>query len=132
MAGETFSILNKTKSPIPRTLFSKLKKDVLGASFELSLVFLTPSQAQALNKKVRKKDTPFNVLSFSLTATSGELFLCPSVARMQAHQYEATGGDFLTYLFIHGMLHIKGFEHGVTMEKRERHFLRRCRAMVCI
>jgi len=30
----------------------------------------------------------------------------------------------LKYLFIHGLLHLKGFEHSSTMEKEEKKYMR--------
>jgi len=126
------SIRNKTRGPVPRFNFVSITQAVLGKKFELSLVFLTPKEARTLNKKFRHKDKACNVLSFLLSEYSGEIFLCPSVARTQAPQYQATSRDFLLYLFIHGLLHIKGYDHGVTMEKREQRLLRRFGATVVL
>jgi len=57
--------------------------------------------------------------SFSLTEKSGELLLAPSLIKKEAPRFEMNVADFTLYLIIHGMLHLKGYEHGSTMEDKE-------------
>jgi len=113
------SVVNKTKGKLPRLPFLNVKNKILGSRYELSIVFLTDKEMRIINKKYRKKDRATNVLSFSLTEKSGELLLAPSLIKKEAPRFEMNVADFTLYLIIHGMLHLKGYEHGSTMEDKE-------------
>jgi probable rRNA maturation factor len=121
-----FSLLNKTRGKLPRVAFAAIKKAVLGERYELSLALVTPKEARALTKKTKGKDKPSNVLSFPLSKHSGEIVICPATARREAAKYGTTAENFLAYLFIHGMVHLKGLDHGATMEKTERRYIAQC------
>lgn len=125
MKRTSVAIVNKTRGKLPSIPFTTLKKAVLGNTYDLSVALLSPSEARRISKKTKHKDVPSNVLSFPLSKHSGEILLCPATARTQAPLYGATANDFLSYLFIHGMLHLKGFVHGATMEASERRLLKR-------
>jgi ssRNA-specific RNase YbeY (16S rRNA maturation enzyme) len=108
----TFSITNQTKRPLPRGPFEKLKDKVVGKKYELSLVFIGNKDSHKLNLLYRGKDKPTNVLSFPLSKTSGEIFIDLS---FKEHS--------VIFLFIHGLLHLKGMQHGATMEREEKKLL---------
>jgi ssRNA-specific RNase YbeY (16S rRNA maturation enzyme) len=101
-------------------LFKKLKNKVLGEAFDLSFAFVTPSQMRRAmkykklppNELTRTKTS--NVLSFPLSKTSGEILICKAAAKPYTAEY----------LFIHGLLHIKGLKHGATMERTEDRLLK--------
>ncbi|MDE2213364.1 MAG: rRNA maturation RNase YbeY [Patescibacteria group bacterium] len=116
----SFSLINKTRGGIPRVPFEKIKNDILGRNYDLSAAFITRAQARAVTRRTKHKDKASNVLSFPLSPHSGEILICPAVARAQAPQYKKTYRAFLAELFIHGLLHLKGMRHGATMEHRER------------
>ncbi len=96
-----------------------MKNEVLGADYELSVVVVGPKKIQELNQAYRQKNEPTDVLSFPLSKTSGELFLCLSVARTKAKKFDRKPTDHIGFLFIHGLLHLKGFDHGSKMEAEE-------------
>ncbi len=110
-----FDLKNQTKVKLPKVPWSKVATAVLGNKYELSLVFALPKTSQALNKKYRRKSYVPNVLAFPLGPKNGEIFITPAVVERS---------DFL-YLFIHGLLHLKGLAHGSTMERKERSLLKR-------
>ncbi|MBI4118286.1 MAG: rRNA maturation RNase YbeY [Parcubacteria group bacterium] len=122
---KTFSITNATKGRLPRLPFSEMKKAVLGASYTLSLVFINDTSAQRFNQVYRKKSTPANVLAFPLADDEGEICINTSRAKREAPEYGLTYRNHLAFLFIHGLLHLKGERHGSTMEKEERKYMRR-------
>ena len=99
--------------------FSKIKDEILGKNYELSIAYVSEKKSQELNKKWRGKDKATNVLSFALSKNSGELVLCKPVIKREAKDFGKTPGEFLGFLVIHGMLHLKGHEHSSTMEKLE-------------
>lgn len=121
-AREQQSIPVETKGKLPRLPFSRLKDAILGPSYELSVASVSASVSQKLNAHYRGKNNPTNILSFPLTKTSGELILHLPTARKEYKNFGMTYDDFLLYLVIHGMLHLKGMEHGGIMERAERKF----------
>lgn len=125
MTDEFLSIKNETKGKLPRLPFSELKNAILGKNYELSVVFTTPAKMKKLNGQFRKKDYATNVLSFELSKKSGELFLCPTVIKKQVVDFDMSVTKLTGYLVIHGMLHLKGHEHGSTMDKSEQRFVRK-------
>ena len=122
---EYFSSINKTFGTIPRLPFCRMKDAVLGTTYTLSLVFIGDTRSRALNQTYRGKDTPTDILSFPLSKQDGEIFINLKRARMNAKKHGASETQFLKRLFIHGLLHLKGMEHGSTMDTEETKFLKR-------
>ena len=118
-----FSITQTVKT-YPRTLpYQKIKERILGKKYSLSLAFIGSQRATTLNQAYRQKDYTPNVLSFPLTPTTGEILICPSVTKREAAAFQLSEKGYVGYLFIHAALHLKGYEHGATMEKLERKYL---------
>lgn len=117
--SEKLSVLNKTSAKLPRIPFSLLKNEILGKNYSLSVAFVQEKESQAINKKYRQKNKPTNILSFNLSKTEGEIILCPTVIKKEAKNFSKTFPQFLGFLVIHGMLHLKGMEHSSTMEQVE-------------
>ncbi len=103
----------------------KLKDDILGKQYSLSIAYVSEEKSREINKKYRKKDKATNVLSFSLRKDKGELVLCRALIKKEAENFNKTFPEFLNFLVIHGMLHLKGFKHGKKMEKLEKKYLSR-------
>ena len=119
MNTSNFSITNKTKGKLPRLPFARLKEEILGDAFDLSIAIVTPKESHRLNLTYRQKDKPTNVLSFPFDKNSGELVLDIKTASADAPNFDMTPKKFLLFLVIHGMLHLKGFEHSSKMESEE-------------
>lgn len=102
--------------------FDVIKKVVLGSKYELSLVFITAAKIRQLNKTYRNIDKPTDILSFPLSKTSGEIFICKSEAKKEMIKFNRSSENFLLFLFIHGLVHLKGYDHGPKMEKMEQKF----------
>lgn len=109
----------KEKQPIKNWLFLFLKEEILGKRYDLSLVLIGATRSRRINKESRGKDYPTNILSFEYDEKSGEILICPDVAKKEYKKFDLSYPDFLTYLFIHGCLHLKGLDHGEEMEKLE-------------
>ena len=103
--------------------FDEIKDSILGKHYELSLVFADKRTSRRLNRTFRGKDKATNVLSFPLSENSGEIFIDLSTAKDEASKFDMSFEDFVLYLFIHGVLHLSGLEHGSTMDKEESKFL---------
>ena len=102
-----------------------IKNDILGKDYSLSLAFIDEVTSQRLNKTYRKKDKPTNILSFPLSKTEGEILICPVVVKRELKKFGRTYRQLLGFLVIHGMLHLKGFSHGSTMENEERKWMKK-------
>ena len=119
MKTTEFSITNLTKGASPNVPFPDLKQAALGKDYELSLVFIGDRRSARLNMTYRQKSNPTNVLSFPISKKSGEIFINLRLAKIQAKKFNRTFSKFVGYLFIHGLFHLKGMEHGLRMESAE-------------
>lgn len=107
-----------TRLSPPKHPYEALAKAVL-PGYDISLVFAGETRARALNKSLRNKDYIPNVLSYLSGKKSGEIIICLTEARRQAPEYKLSYPQFVAYLFIHGLLHLKGLPHGTRMERYE-------------
>lgn len=108
-----------------RLPFERLKNNVLGKKYALSIVFAGDCRMKNLNKKYRKSTYIPNVLSFPLSKMHGEIFINLNRAHVEAKRYSMREKGYTAYLLIHGLFHLKGMEHGVTMEKKENALLQK-------
>ena len=102
--------------------FKNIKNEILGKEYDLSWGFLNASEIQKLNLTYRNKNEPTDILSFPLSDTEGELYICESEAKKEAVKFDRPLQNFLRFLFIHGCVHLKGYDHGSTMENIEANF----------
>jgi probable rRNA maturation factor len=86
----------------------------------LSLVLLSNKGIHKLNKEWRGKDAETDVLSFPLNLEEpeegvdwelGEIFISVEQAQKQASELGHSLGRELAFLFVHGLLHLLGFDH---------------------
>ena len=127
-------ITNLTKKRQPfgssKIPWKKIKEEVLGKKYSLSVVFAPNALMKKLNIRYRGKAKAATVLSFPLSnkeallrqgyAGQGEIFL-------NLHQKE----HHPLFLFIHALLHLKSFEHGAKMEEQERKLLKKYGSRYC-
>jgi probable rRNA maturation factor len=116
--------ISSTVSAYPTFPYETIKNTILGKRYMLSLSFVGATRAQHFNMQYRKKDYVPNVLSFPLDEHTGEIIICPAVAKKQAKDFNLSVDGYIAYLFIHGCVHLKGHDHGDTMDKLERTYLR--------
>lgn len=113
---------------LDKALFSfieKSKKEILKEKYILSINFISPKEAKALNEKYRQKDYIPNILSFPLSKSEGEIFICLSVVKKGAKEFSLSYSNFLRFLIIHGYLHLKGMDHGDKMEALEQKYFKK-------
>ena len=87
---------------------------------EIQVVELSLMDSQKLNKMYRKKNKPTNVLSFRYGKNYGEILLCLDVIKKEAKRAGNTYRYQMTWMILHGMLHLAGMHHenSKTLEKR--------------
>jgi probable rRNA maturation factor len=115
--------ISQSKGKLPSLPFSDIKELVLGKRYELSIHFATSEEAQKLNITYRGKDYIPNTLSFPYSKSLGEIILCEEAMKKQYIEFGLSYRDYVIYILIHSMLHLKGFKHGSTMESKEVYFL---------
>ncbi len=116
----SLSITNTTKGKLPRLPFAKLTTAVLGEKYECSLVIVSPRKSRELNKTYRDKDNSTNILSFPLEKNEGEIFLDLETSRKDAPAFDRSYTNFIAFLYIHALFHLKGYDHSGIMEKQEK------------
>jgi probable rRNA maturation factor len=112
-------ILRKTRGDIPALPFFKVKEEILGKTYELSLTFVDKKEMRKLSKEHKGSPNHMNTLAFPMDEKSGEIIMNLQTIRSQAKQYNKTYTEFLLFLFIHSSLHLKGHKHGDKMDKLE-------------
>ena len=120
LTKDNLTVSRKTKGTLPSVPFVDIKNKILGKKYDLSIAFVGMKESQKINFSSRKKNYPTNVLSFSLSKSSGEIIMSLEMIRRQAKDYGKTYEKFLLFLIIHGMFHLKGYDHGKEMEKEEK------------
>ncbi|MCB0386930.1 MAG: rRNA maturation RNase YbeY [Bdellovibrionales bacterium] len=131
----TTLVLNHCGRPVPRkfvhfclgSFTQALKSKRLlrgGQDKELVVVFVDEAQARSLNRQYRKKDYATDVLSFESQEPEsfGELVLCLDVVRRQARDHRLSVKEELSYLLLHGLLHLLGFDHEKDQKAAKRMF----------
>ncbi len=121
-----------TRMPLPikrgASLFARAKKLVLGDAYDLSLVAIGEKKSKTLNTTYREKQKPTNVLAFPVTENTGEIYLTFPLLTREAHLFGLTPNEHALYLFVHGCLHLKGYDHGDAMERAEKNILKQLHA----
>lgn len=93
-----------------------------------NVVFVTNEQIQELNRQWRSKDAPTDVLSFPMDADEppegepwelGDVIISVERADEQAQDYGHSLERELCFLFVHGALHVLGFDHETKKEEKE-------------
>ena len=84
---------------------------------KLNLAFLSKSEIQEINKTFAGKDKPTNVLSFPSSNDIreenflGDIAICSELIREEATSQGKKINHHLIHIFVHGVLHLLGFDH---------------------
>ena len=78
---------------------------------EVNIIFIDERKIKELNREYREKDEVTDVLSFNIDSddTFGEIYLCPEYVINQFNEDKHI--EEILRLIIHGLLHLKGYEH---------------------
>ena len=104
---------------------ARIKDAILGKDYSLAFSFVSKKEIQKYNRMYRKKDKPTDVLSFSYGKKDGEILVCKEIADLKSKDFGKTKKEYLTFIFIHASLHLKGMLHGDRMEKQEVKWLKK-------
>lgn len=123
---------------------------------EVNLLLVAGDTIQELNKEHRNIDRPTDVLSFPMSEFGepgnwsdrlfeqtksispetdelllGDIVLCSSVVKQQAEEYGHSELREFSFLIVHSLLHLMGFDHmeedeRIEMEERQKEIMRIC------
>ena len=88
-------------------------------SVEVNYNFVSPSEIHRLNQQFRQVDKVTDVLSFpdgdinpeTNRRFMGDVLICRQVAKQQAKEIGNTLTEEITFLQVHGTLHLFGYDH---------------------
>ena len=85
------------------------------------MAFVGKAEIKKLNKKFRNKNKPTDVLSFNLNDKNclGEIVICPEIVRENAKKYGVTIKHETMKMFVHGILHLLGYDHEKSEKEAE-------------
>ena len=86
-----------------------------------TIVFVTPEEIHELNKQYRGVDRVTDVISFALedahdvsltdVRVLGDIYICIDRMKEQALEYGHSETRELSFLTVHGLLHLLGYDH---------------------
>ena len=86
-----------------------------------TIVFVTPEEIHELNKQYRGVDRVTDVISFALedahdvsltdVRVLGDIYICIDRMKEQAIEYGHSETRELSFLTVHGLLHLLGYDH---------------------
>ena len=125
MTWNHFTISKTIRGRLPRLPFLNIKESILGKRYNVSLVFVGDLRSQKLNRLYRGKSKSASILTFPLSKHEGEIFINLSQVKRDAKRYDQSHKNFLTRVFIHGLLHLKGLRHSSTMKEEDEKLLKK-------
>ncbi|WP_417334577.1 rRNA maturation RNase YbeY [Halarcobacter sp.] len=107
---------NQTNITIDTSSLEEILKEV--TSKDIELIIVKNEEIQVLNKEHRNIDKATDVLSFPLkfdmpNMPLGSIVISVDFVDEKAKEYNHSFEDELKLLFIHGLLHLVGFDHEV-------------------
>lgn len=88
----------------------------------LTCVFLSAAEIRKINYQFRNKNKVTDVLSFESPEGIGELLFCLDQIKAQAQDQGHSVQLELSYMFIHGVLHLLGYDHEKSHKEETRMF----------
>ena len=94
--------------------FRKWAKSALNVDAEITLRLVDETEGRTLNRDYRSKNYATNVLTFPLAEEPhlmGDIVLCAPVVLCEAKEQNKTTGAHFAHLTVHGILHLRGYDH---------------------
>lgn len=99
---------------------------------DIELIIVNNSYIQEINREFRDKECPTDVLSFPIEGIGdifplGSIIISIDFVHEKAKEYGHSSDDELALLFIHGLLHLLGYDHEIDegeMRKKEEEMIR--------
>ncbi len=135
MDSLNLNVINDDEHPIPnQDLLEKCfalvadKHNISQAEVNVSIV--SNQEIQQINKQFRHKDKPTNIISFEFEKPEGlpediaanfwgDIVIAPEVLKKEAKEQNKNLDDHWQHIFIHGLLHLLGYDHVDDIEAEE-------------
>ena len=123
--SETVALKEQERTSIARAAEAALSRE--GREGDLTILIDTPERIQTLNRDFRHVDAVTDVLTFpawegeiSLSADGylGDIMICYERAKEQAEAYGHSLERELSFLAVHGVLHLLGYDHMTEQDER--------------
>ncbi len=107
---------------IAEAVFSHLNLE--NNQYEISLLITNDNTIHQYNKEYRGKDRPTDVLSFPMEEEImlGDIVISIETAKRQAEERDIMLDREAAFLFIHGLLHLLGYDHEIDKQAEEEMF----------
>ena len=106
---------NRTSLEVNETFLDSIAKTI--GNKEIELIITSNEEIQGINKEYRGIDKPTDVLSFPYEdmpmSPLGSIVISSEYVESKAKELGHTTSDELALLFIHGLLHLVGFDHEI-------------------
>lgn len=127
MDSLNINVINDDEHPIPnKDLLLKClqlvaeKHNISHAEVNVSIV--SKVEIQQINKQFRNKDKPTNIISFEFEKPQGlpddiaddflgDIVIAPMIIEKEAKEQNKKLNDHWQHIFIHGLLHLLGYDH---------------------
>ena len=123
--SETIALTDDERTGMERAALAALARE--GRDGDLTILVDTPDRIQTLNREFRNVDSVTDVLTFpawegeiSLSADGylGDIMICYERAKEQAASYGHSLKRELSFLAVHGVLHLLGYDHMTDADER--------------
>jgi len=128
--NESFNVFENSYKYYMRKTINLLNRDT---KFILEVLIVDEVTIKEINREYRKKDQVTDVISFALddevegeitvkgltNRLLGTIIICGPVAERQAREYNHTLKREMDFLFVHGLLHLLGYDHYTKEEENE-------------
>ena len=132
----SFEVNQQVGKKIEKNFWSKILKKIqkelkINTSGQISLAIVSGPEIKKLNLAYRGKNKVTDVLSFSEIKIKdkkfdskagqywGEIIICYPQAQKQAKENKKTLKQELELLFVHGLLHLLGYDHEKKNEEKK-------------
>ena len=108
---------DRCAAPVPADLRRWAERALQGTAGAVCVRVVGAAEGSVLNGKYRGVDAPTNVLSFaSGVEVPGEQYLgdvvvCAPVVEAEARAQNKRSADHYAHMVVHGVLHLRGFDH---------------------
>ena len=108
---------------VAEAVFNEL--DMSNNEYEISLLITDDKTIRQYNKEYRNKDRATDVLSFPMEdeIVLGDIAISFDTAKRQAEEAEINIDREVAFLFIHGLLHLLGYDHETSEEDEAQMFV---------
>ena len=123
--SDKIALTEDERTSIERAALAALASE--GRDGDLTILVDTPERIQTLNREFRNVDAVTDVLTFpawegeiSLSADGylGDIMICYERAKEQAVSYGHSLTRELSFLAVHGVLHLLGYDHMTEADER--------------